>query len=74
MIEIKANRLDLNAWHTSQQPAEYLLGVLGDARLQNPSAILAHPHDVVFEIESAMTGRAVFHVRIVSPQDSFNPG
>jgi len=47
MVSIKANRLKSHPRHTPQQLGEYLPEVATYARIQDPAAVLAHPHHMI---------------------------
>jgi len=46
MILIKANRLKFHARHTSKQLRQYTSQVLTKTRIQDPTAVFAHPNHI----------------------------
>jgi hypothetical protein len=70
MILIKANRLQLNARHTSKE----LSDVTAYNRIQDPAAVFANPNHVVLKIVYAVGCFYIFHGGIIPPPGSFIHG
>lgn len=73
MVVIRASRLQCHSRHTSEQSSEYLLEIISDTRLQDPSSVIAYPYYVVCEGVYRVTLLFVLHVdtSIVPKTNSF---
>ena len=74
VVVVKANRLDGDAWHTPQQRSQCQFEVRGHARIQDPTAVLAHPDEVILKAVDSVTGDLVLHSQSIPPSGSFTPG
>lgn len=74
LILIKANRLNCYTGQTSQQLGEQLLEGATDPRIQDPAAVLAHPHHVILQPGDTVCRLDNFPPLIVPPPGSFTHG
>lgn len=68
IILVKANRLDGDTRHTSQQAGQLVHKGSLNGGLQNPAAVLADPDNMVLEFICAMTRKNDIHSPIVPPR------
>jgi hypothetical protein len=74
MIFVKANRLQLNAGHTSVQLWQDLADIAADARIQDPAAVFTNPNYVVLKKVYAVSRLSVFHDGTIPLPGSFIHG
>jgi hypothetical protein len=74
MVLVKANRLYLYAGHTSHQLRQYLYKIAAHSRIQDPSAVFAHPHYVILQVVDTVSCLYYFHTSSIPPTGSFIHG
>ena len=74
MILIKANRLQFNAGHTSNQLRQELSNIAAYARFQDPAAVFTNPNHMVLKIIYAVSCFYIVHDGVIPPPGSFIHG